>query len=257
MAEAGMGKKALPILTINEGGNKGHHPDSKTNVAKGKGHVKGKGKRKAKIEPPKPKEKKAKVATSDPCFECGEIGHGKRNCPTYLKELKTKRDAGQTSEEVVIKDMSSDDKKKYKNEKMMLSLLQQAVKEDIMVLLQHNGSSYSIWKALRSKFVGSQEMVKNKKSLLKKEFDLFRGLKNETYTTFVAKIEDESDDDIEYYARQMEKHLKMMVESDSEDEKTKKKKKKTVLKGLYSIARKLNESPPLYEVVVINFFAVC
>ncbi|KAJ0742583.1 hypothetical protein HanPI659440_Chr10g0365821 [Helianthus annuus] len=62
----------------------------------------------------------------------------------------------------------------------MLSLLQQAVKEDIMVLLQHNGSSYSIWKALRSKFVGSQEMIKNKKSLLKKEFDLFRGLKNES-----------------------------------------------------------------------------
>ncbi|KAJ0496278.1 hypothetical protein HanHA89_Chr13g0497861 [Helianthus annuus] len=76
--------------------------------------------------------------------------------------------------------MNADDKRKYKNEKMMLSLLQQAVKEDIMVLLQHNESSYSIWKALRSKFVGSQEMIKNKKSLLKKEFDLFRGLKNES-----------------------------------------------------------------------------
>ncbi|KAJ0569261.1 putative transcription factor interactor and regulator CCHC(Zn) family [Helianthus annuus] len=49
-----------------------------------------------------------------------------------------------------------------------------------MVLLQHTGCAYSIWKALRSKFVGSQEMIKNKKSLLKKEFDLFRGLKNES-----------------------------------------------------------------------------
>ncbi|KAJ0670411.1 hypothetical protein HanOQP8_Chr13g0473891 [Helianthus annuus] len=63
---------------------------------------------------------------------------------------------------------------------MMLSLLQQAVKEDIMVILQHNGTSYSIWKALRSKFRGSEEMVKSKKSLLKKEFDLFRGLNNES-----------------------------------------------------------------------------
>ncbi|KAJ0624741.1 hypothetical protein HanRHA438_Chr01g0042521 [Helianthus annuus] len=63
---------------------------------------------------------------------------------------------------------------------MMISLLQQAVKEDILVLLQHSGSAYSIWKVLRSKFVGSQEMIKNKKSLLKKEFDLFRGLKNES-----------------------------------------------------------------------------
>ncbi|MFS7956468.1 hypothetical protein Hanom_Chr07g00654971 [Helianthus anomalus] len=95
-------------------------------------------------------------------------------------ETKYIRPMNDDEEEIPIKDMSVDDKRKYKNEKMMLSLLQQAVKEDIMVLLQHNGSSYSIWKALRSKFVGSQEMVKNKKSLLKKEFDLFRGLKNES-----------------------------------------------------------------------------
>uniref|UniRef100_A0A251VIM2 Putative zinc finger, CCHC-type n=1 Tax=Helianthus annuus TaxID=4232 RepID=A0A251VIM2_HELAN len=77
-------------------------------------------------------------------------------------------------EPVPIKDLRDDERKKYKNEKMMLSLLQQAVKEDIMVLLQHNGTSYSIWKALRLKFRGSEEMVKSKKSLLKKEFDLFR-----------------------------------------------------------------------------------
>ncbi|KAJ0541869.1 putative RNA-directed DNA polymerase [Helianthus annuus] len=97
-AEASMGKKALPVLAINEGGNKKRpHPDSKATYAKRKGHVKGKGKGKAKAEPAKPKEKKQKVATNDPCFECGEIGHWKRNCPTYLKELKNKRDAGQTS----------------------------------------------------------------------------------------------------------------------------------------------------------------
>ncbi|KAD6118936.1 hypothetical protein E3N88_10207 [Mikania micrantha] len=97
-AEAGMGKKVLPVLTINEGGNKKrNHPDPKASVAKGKGHVKGKGKGKAKMEPTKPKEKKQKVAKDDPSFECGEIGHWKRNCPVYLEELKAKRDAGQTS----------------------------------------------------------------------------------------------------------------------------------------------------------------
>ncbi|KAF5810291.1 hypothetical protein HanXRQr2_Chr04g0167701 [Helianthus annuus] len=63
---------------------------------------------------------------------------------------------------------------------MMTSLLHQAVKEDILVLLQHNGSAYSIWKALKSKFVGSKEMIKNKKSLMRKEFDLFRGLRTES-----------------------------------------------------------------------------
>ncbi|KAJ0946798.1 hypothetical protein HanRHA438_Chr01g0007951 [Helianthus annuus] len=62
---------------------------------------------------------------------------------------------------------------------MMVSILQQAIKEEILILLQHNGSAYSIWKELRSKFVGSEDKIKNKKSLLKKEFDLFRGLKTE------------------------------------------------------------------------------
>ena len=94
-AEASMGKKALPVLMINEGGNKKRpHPDSKASFAKRKGHVKGKRKGKVVAQPMKPKKKKQKVASTDPCFECGEVGHWKRNCPTYLKELKTKRDAG-------------------------------------------------------------------------------------------------------------------------------------------------------------------
>ncbi|KAJ0610568.1 hypothetical protein HanHA300_Chr01g0005231 [Helianthus annuus] len=88
-------------------------------------------------------------------------------------ETKYVRPTNDDEEIIPLKDLIAENRKKYKDEKMMLNLLQQAVKEDIMVLLQHNGSYYSIWKALRSKFVGSQEMVKNKKSLLKKEFDLF------------------------------------------------------------------------------------
>ena len=51
---------------------------------------------------------------------------------------------------------------------MVISTLQQAIKEEILILLQHNGSAYSIWKELKSKFVGSKEMIKNKMSLLKR-----------------------------------------------------------------------------------------
>ena len=40
---------------------------------------------------------------NDPCFEYGEIGYLKRNYPTYLKELKTKRDARQTSGTIFMK----------------------------------------------------------------------------------------------------------------------------------------------------------
>ncbi|XP_076908412.1 uncharacterized protein LOC143565286 [Bidens hawaiensis] len=94
-AEAGMGKKVLPVFAINEGGSKKrHHPEPKARVAVGKGQVKKGFKGKAKAEP---KPKKLKVSAEDPCFGCGEIGHWMRNCLTYLKELKAKRDAGQTS----------------------------------------------------------------------------------------------------------------------------------------------------------------
>ena len=79
-----------------------------------------------------------------------------------------------------IKDLGVDEKQKYKNEKLMVSLLQQAIKDEILILLQHNSSAQSIWKEPKSKFVGSKEMIKNKMSLLKKEFDLFRGLKTES-----------------------------------------------------------------------------
>ncbi|KAJ0927083.1 putative transcription factor interactor and regulator CCHC(Zn) family [Helianthus annuus] len=78
-----------------------------------------------------------------------------------------------------IREMSTEEKKKYRDEKLMVSLLQQAIKEDILILLQHDGSAYSIWTELEAKFVGSDDMLKNKMSLMKKEFDLFRGLKSE------------------------------------------------------------------------------
>ncbi|KAM0070812.1 putative transcription factor interactor and regulator CCHC(Zn) family [Helianthus debilis subsp. tardiflorus] len=81
---------------------------------------------------------------------------------------------------LTLREMSTDDKKKYRDEKLMVSLLQQAIKEDILILLQHDGTAYSIWTELEAKFTGSDDMLRNKMSLMKKEFDLFRGLKNET-----------------------------------------------------------------------------
>ncbi|KAJ0940425.1 putative transcription factor interactor and regulator CCHC(Zn) family [Helianthus annuus] len=77
-------------------------------------------------------------------------------------------------------DFTEADKLKYTSEKMMISILQQAVKEDIFVLLQHNGTCRSIWEALIQKFRGSADMIKNKKALLKKSFDMFTAFDHET-----------------------------------------------------------------------------
>ncbi|KAJ0494654.1 hypothetical protein HanIR_Chr12g0599901 [Helianthus annuus] len=61
----------------------------------------------------------------------------------------------------------------FKAEKKMVSILQQAIKEDILVLLHHQNDAQSIWNSLKMKFLGSVAMIKSKKALLKKEFDIF------------------------------------------------------------------------------------
>ncbi|KAJ0715030.1 hypothetical protein HanPI659440_Chr13g0496401 [Helianthus annuus] len=93
------------------------------------------------------------------------------------KYVKPRTDLGVDK---TISELSDKEIDMYKAEKMMISLLQQAVKEDIFILLQHDGTSRSIWEAIRIKFEGSTEMIRSKKSLLKKEFDLFTGLQSET-----------------------------------------------------------------------------
>ncbi|KAJ0883995.1 putative transcription factor interactor and regulator CCHC(Zn) family [Helianthus annuus] len=78
-----------------------------------------------------------------------------------------------------ISEFSEQERAMYRAEKMMISLSQQAIKEDIFILLQHDKTAKSIWDALKVKFEGSESMIKSKKALLKKEFDLFSSLPGE------------------------------------------------------------------------------
>ncbi|KAF5813971.1 hypothetical protein HanXRQr2_Chr03g0105091 [Helianthus annuus] len=102
-------------------------------------------------------------------------------------EVEYSRPLGNNKVNIPIRELSAEEKKKYKDEKLIISLLQQAIKEDIFILLQHNGSACSIWNELESKFLGSDDMLKNKKSLMKKEFDLFRGLRNESIKQIIER----------------------------------------------------------------------
>ncbi|KAJ0569851.1 putative transcription factor interactor and regulator CCHC(Zn) family [Helianthus annuus] len=78
-----------------------------------------------------------------------------------------------------ISEFTDQERAMYRAEKMMISLLQQAIKEDIFILLQHDKTAKSIWDALKVKFEGSENMIKSKKALSKKEFDLFSSLPRE------------------------------------------------------------------------------
>ncbi|KAI3784081.1 hypothetical protein L1987_43173 [Smallanthus sonchifolius] len=98
-AEKNIPKKPSQALVIREGHVKKPKYNKPNSKAKGKPN-KGKGKQVATT--PAPKRKKEKVAANDPCFECGVVGHWKRNCPTYLAELKKKRGDASTSGIYVI-----------------------------------------------------------------------------------------------------------------------------------------------------------
>ncbi|KAJ0870934.1 hypothetical protein HanRHA438_Chr11g0506341 [Helianthus annuus] len=87
----------------------------------------------------------------------------------------------------IISEFSDLERESYKGEKMMISLLQQAIKGDIFVLLQHDGNAFSIWKALEKKFEGSTEMLQSKAALLKKEFELFTSMPGETTKTLIER----------------------------------------------------------------------
>ncbi|KAJ0783559.1 hypothetical protein HanLR1_Chr01g0021711 [Helianthus annuus] len=79
------------------------------------------------------------------------------------------------------------EKEAFIREKKMINLFQQSIKDDIFSLLQHTNTAHSIWIALKKKYEGGREMMKSKKALLKKEFDIFNYLKSETLKQMIER----------------------------------------------------------------------
>ncbi|KAJ0926740.1 hypothetical protein HanRHA438_Chr04g0174781 [Helianthus annuus] len=76
----------------------------------------------------------------------------------------------------------------FSYEQRMIALIQQSIRDDIFALLNHDGSSKSVWEAVRVKVEGGKQIKKNKISLLKKEFDLFDGIKGESVRQMIERF---------------------------------------------------------------------
>ncbi|XP_035842195.1 myosin-2 heavy chain-like [Helianthus annuus] len=107
------------------------------------------------------------------CFKC-EFGYD--------------RPANDKGEEIPLKSLTTDDKKNFSYEQRMIALIQSSIKDDIFASLEHDGSSKSVWEALRVKAEGGKQIKKNKIALLKKEFDLFDGLKGESVRQMIERF---------------------------------------------------------------------
>ncbi|KAJ0851919.1 hypothetical protein HanRHA438_Chr14g0632321 [Helianthus annuus] len=76
---------------------------------------------------------------------------------------------------------------RYVAEQKCIALLYQSVRDDIISLIVYKDSR-DLWEKLKIKCIGSAEIVKNKKKLLRKEFDLFGCLKNESVSKMIERF---------------------------------------------------------------------
>ncbi|MFS7948446.1 putative transcription factor interactor and regulator CCHC(Zn) family [Helianthus anomalus] len=72
-------------------------------------------------------------------------------------------------------------------EQKCVALLFQSVREDIISLIDYSNAK-DLWKKLETKCLGSSEIVKNKRKLLRKEFDLFGCLKNKLVCKMIERF---------------------------------------------------------------------
>ncbi|KAJ0835360.1 putative transcription factor interactor and regulator CCHC(Zn) family [Helianthus annuus] len=72
-------------------------------------------------------------------------------------------------------------------EQKCVALLFQSVREDIISLIDYSNAK-DLWQKLEKKCLGSTEIVKSKKKLLRKEFDMFGCLKNESVCKLIERF---------------------------------------------------------------------
>ncbi|XP_035843327.1 uncharacterized protein LOC118490144 [Helianthus annuus] len=75
----------------------------------------------------------------------------------------------------------------YIAEQKCIALVHQSVRDDIISLIEYTNAK-DLWEKLNKKCVGSAEIIKNKKKLLRKEFDLFGCLKGESVCKMIERF---------------------------------------------------------------------
>ncbi|KAJ0813516.1 hypothetical protein HanPSC8_Chr17g0774291 [Helianthus annuus] len=82
---------------------------------------------------------------------------------------------------------SADEIESFVAEQKCVALLFQSVREDIISLIDYSNAK-DLWEKLEKKCLGSKEIVKNKTKLLRKEFDMFSCLKNESVCKMIERF---------------------------------------------------------------------
>ncbi|XP_021986667.1 uncharacterized protein LOC110883146 [Helianthus annuus] len=100
------------------------------------------------------------------------------------KSLKNGYEHGDKSGEMLT---SADEINSFVAEQKCIALLFQSVCEDIKSLIDYKNAK-DLWKKLEKKCIGSEEIKKNRMKLLRKEFDMFGCLKNESVFKMIERF---------------------------------------------------------------------
>ncbi|HEY5235262.1 MAG TPA: hypothetical protein VIJ14_03705, partial [Rhabdochlamydiaceae bacterium] len=107
--------------------------------------------------------------------------------------------------------MSAEERKDYDKEKKAYAAITMCLTKDVFNCFKSHQTSFDLWEALSKRFGGNDTMRKSRKDLLKRQFDMFQGFKNETTDEIISRysqlISELRELDQEYEIREINEKL--------------------------------------------------
>ena len=107
-------------------------------------------------------------------------------CMTEGYTPPTYEDSGVTKV-YAYQDITEFDKKLYEAEKKALSCLKMSLPQDILHLFNGFNTSKELWLALKNHCEGDETLKKNRKDLLKHQYNVFNGLRSENLDQLITR----------------------------------------------------------------------
>ena len=87
-----------------------------------------------------------------------------------------------------IKKLTVEERKEFDQEKKAFAAITMCLPKDVLSCFKNQTTSYDLWEALAKRFGGNDQLKKSRKDLLKKQFDLFDIMKNESFDELISRF---------------------------------------------------------------------
>ena len=82
--------------------------------------------------------------------------------------------------------MSAEERKDFDKEKKAYAAITMCLPKDVLSCFKNHTTSYDLWETIAKRFGGNDQLKKSRKDLLKKQFDLFHNIKNESFDELIS-----------------------------------------------------------------------